>query len=60
MDNEYDIGLITNLTSNVATGVIIGTNEPFEIKMRKEVKQSLSRYMVVAINLDHTDFIYQK
>ena len=40
MDNEYDIGLITNLTSNVATGVIIGTNEPFEIKMREEVKQS--------------------
>lgn len=60
MDNEYDIGLITNLNSNVATGVIIGTNEPFEIKMQEEVKQSLSRYMVVAINLDHTDFIYQQ
>ena len=29
MDNEYDIGLITNLNSDVATGVIIGTNEPF-------------------------------
>ncbi|MCC4394855.1 hypothetical protein LMC00_02665 [Limosilactobacillus reuteri] len=60
MENEYDIGLITNLTSNIARGVIIGTNEPFEIKMREEVKQSLSRYMVVAINLDHTDFIYRE
>ena len=56
MEENYDLGLITSLEHGVAKGIILGTQEPFAIKIKTD---SLMQYMVVAINPDHTDFIYQ-
>lgn len=61
MEN-YDLGLITSLEHGVAKGIILGTQEPFAIKIKTETDaaDSLMQYMVVAINPDHTDFVYQE
>lgn len=58
MEN-YDLGLITSLEHGVAKGIILGTQEPFAIKIKTDAADSLMQYMVVAINPDHTDFVYQ-
>lgn len=58
MEN-YDLGLITSLEHGMASGIILGTQEPFSIKIKPNAAGALSMYMVVAINDDHTDFVYQ-
>jgi len=54
MEN-YDLGLITSLEHGVAKGIILGTQE-----IKTDAADSLMQYMVVAINPDHTDFVYQE
>ena len=54
MEN-YDFGLITSLEHGMASGIILGTQEPFSIKIKPNAAGSLSMYMVVAINDDHTE-----
>ncbi|WP_270638085.1 hypothetical protein [Limosilactobacillus mucosae] len=60
MEENYDLGLITSLEHGVAKGIILGTQEPFAIRIKTDAADSLMQYMVVAINPDHTDFIYQE
>lgn len=58
-ERNYDLGIILELNNNYVLGRIIDTDEPFKIPLRREFLNNLSEYMVVAVNLDHTDFIYQ-
>lgn len=59
-EQPYDLGIITRLSASTAYGLIIGTNEKFSIKFKPEVADSLIENMVVAINQEHTDFIYKE
>lgn len=58
-ERNYDLGIILTIDHGYAMGRILDTDEPFKIKLRAEVVDSLEEYMVIAINLDHTDFMYQ-
>ncbi|MGY0243257.1 hypothetical protein ACW189_08495 [Limosilactobacillus fermentum] len=55
-----DLGIIMELKDRLAIGTILGTDEPFKVKVRREAVKSLETYMIVLLNLDHTDFIYQE
>lgn len=59
-EQPYDLGIITRLSASIAYGLVIGTNEKFSIKFNPEVADSLIENMVVAINQEHTDFIYKE
>ncbi|KAB1958798.1 hypothetical protein [Limosilactobacillus fermentum] len=55
-----DLGIIMELKDGLAIGTILGTDEPFKVKVRPEAVKSLELYVIVLLTLDHTDFIYQE
>ena len=57
---DYDLGIITKLAGGYAYGKITGSDDDFKIKVIPEAMQSVEKYQVVAINLNHDDFIYAK
>lgn len=55
---DYDLGVVMGIENGEADVLLVPGSEHVKIKLDSSTVGSVQKMQIVAINLDHTDFVY--